>query len=160
LRRNAAVDEKPLLAMARRIATGGNRQGLMLRRSPLRVDCTAVLALGSCRITRYALRAALEQMRQVRSRSALRAPTPALALQAASGREARPFARHKRSTGPFVSLLTSSSPQKSPLPGTACREVEAVPVFDRTRTARTFTGTVHAKRSAKFRFAPQAAAGL
>jgi hypothetical protein len=49
---------------SRRIAPGGTRQGLMLRRSPLRADCTAVLAPGSCRITRYALRAALKQMRQ------------------------------------------------------------------------------------------------
>jgi len=59
--------------------------------------------------------------RRVSSRSALRAPTSNLALQAALGQEAQPFARHKRSPGPFVSVLTSSSPQKSPPPGAPCR---------------------------------------
>jgi hypothetical protein len=39
--RRAAVDEKPLLAMARRIATGGTREELMLRRSPRRAWHTA-----------------------------------------------------------------------------------------------------------------------
>ena len=81
-------------------APGGTRQGLMLRRSSLRADCTAVLAPGSCRVTRYALRAALEQTRQVRGRSArVRAPTP---------------------------VLRSSSPHKSPLSGAARREAAAV----------------------------------
>ncbi len=38
----------------------------------------------------------------------------ALVLQAAPGREARPLARHKRSTGPFVSLLAFSAAQFAP----------------------------------------------
>ena len=72
----------------------------MVRRSALRSDCTAVLAPRSCRVTRYALRAALEQTRQVRGRSArVRAPTP---------------------------VLRSSSPHKSPLSGAARREAAAV----------------------------------
>ena len=38
-----------------------------------------------------------------------RARLQALALQAAPGEDARPFARHKRSPGPLVSLLTFSA---------------------------------------------------
>jgi hypothetical protein len=94
----------------------------MLRRSPLRGDCTAVLAPGSCRVTHFApcgrcVRTdAASQMG-----SALRAPTPA---------------------------LRSSPPHKSPLPGAACREcgvgvsssclasAAAKPVRGRARCAR------------------------
>ena len=63
--------------------------------------------------------------RRVRSRSALRAPTPPLALQAAPGLAARPFARHEPSPGRLVSVLTFSPPQKSPPPETACRVATA-----------------------------------
>ena len=72
----------------------------------------AVLGFGSCRTTRFACFAALRsnRVRQVSPRSArVRAPTQSLALQAAPGQQARPFARHKRSPGPFVSLLASSA---------------------------------------------------
>ena len=62
-----------------------------------------------------------DRMRQVSPRSSLRSPPSRLALQAAPGQEARPFARHKRSTGPFVSVLTCSTPHTAPPPGTACR---------------------------------------
>jgi len=71
----------------------------MLWRSPLRDDSTAVLAPGSCRITRYALaRCAQTDAASMRTKRADRAPTLA---------------------------LRSSSPQKSPLPGAAWREVAA-----------------------------------
>jgi len=60
---------------------------------------------------------------------AARAPTPALALQAASGFVARPLARHKQSTGLFVSGLAFSPPHKSPTPGTTHRAATLV-LFD------------------------------
>ena len=44
----------PWYFSVQRIAPGGTWQGLMLRRSALRTDCTAVLAPGSCRITHSA----------------------------------------------------------------------------------------------------------
>ena len=56
--------------------------------------------------------AAFGQRRRVRRRCALRARPRALALQAAPGQEARPFARHKQSPGLLVSLLTFSAPQR------------------------------------------------
>jgi len=82
-------------------------------------------------------RNSLHSLRSLRSnslgesdeRSALRAPTPALALQAASCLAARPLARHKQSTGPFVSRLAFSPPHKSPPPGTAHRAAVLV-AFD------------------------------
>ena len=48
--------EEPLSCKVQRIAPGGTRQGLMLAAvGPFGSDCTAVLAPGSWRITRYAL---------------------------------------------------------------------------------------------------------
>ena len=79
-------------------------------------------------------RNSLRSLRSLRSdnrgesdeRSALRAPTPTLALQAASGLAARPLARRKQSTGLFVSRLAFSPPHKSPPPGTAHRAAALV----------------------------------
>jgi hypothetical protein len=79
---------------------------------------------------------ALEHPRGVRSRSALHAPTPLLALQAAPGLAARPFARHEPSPGRLVSVLTFSSPHKSPSPDAACREDTAVACDENTSVAR------------------------
>jgi hypothetical protein len=56
---------------------------------------------------------ALGQSQRVSSRSArVRAPTEALALQAALGASAQPLARHEQSTGLFVSGLASSPPHR------------------------------------------------
>src|SRR4249919_3623852 len=82
-------------------------------------------------------RNSLHSLRSLRSdnrgesdeRSALRAPTPALALQAASGLAAQPLARHEQSTGLLVSGLAFSPPYKSPTPGTT-RRATALWVFD------------------------------
>jgi len=83
-------------------------------------------------------RNSLRSLRSLRSnsrgesdeRSALRAPpASALALQAASGLATRPLARHKQSTGLFVSGLAFSPPHKSPPPGTAHRAAVLV-AFD------------------------------
>ncbi len=109
-RRTAAACEKPLSFPVQRIATGGTRQWLMLRRSALRSDYTAALALAGARaFARHGtvrrdcsvsgltasrqgraaqlatrLRAALEQLRQVRSRSALTRADTGTALLAAA----------------------------------------------------------------------------
>ena len=83
-RRLAAFRERLRSSGVLRIAPGGTRQGLMLRRSALRSDSTAVRAPGSCRITRYALRATLGQMRQFSSRSALARADPGAVLLVAA----------------------------------------------------------------------------
>jgi hypothetical protein len=49
LRREAVAGERLLCFVFQRIAPGGTRQRLMLRRSPLRADFTVVLAPGSRR---------------------------------------------------------------------------------------------------------------
>ena len=51
----------------------------------------------------FAALTAFKQPRRVRCGSALRAPIPETGLAGRAGPEARPFARHERSTGPFVS---------------------------------------------------------
>jgi hypothetical protein len=79
-------------------------------------------------------RNSLHSLRSLRSnslgesdeRSALRAPTPALALQAAQGLVALPLARHGQSTGLSMSGLAFSPPHKSPTPGTAHRAATLV----------------------------------
>jgi hypothetical protein len=99
-RRIAAVPERLLSCRGQRIAPGGTGQGLMLRRSPLRDDCTAVRAPGSCRTTRYA-------------------PSPAgPALRSNSCGKSVHEARWR---APTLGLC-SSSPHKSPLAGAARRE--------------------------------------
>jgi hypothetical protein len=77
----------------------------------VRLHCGARHAVVPHNSLRALARAAFAQMRQVRSRSALRAPTARLC----QGQEALAFARHKQSSGLFVSGLSSSSPSKSPL---------------------------------------------
>jgi len=126
-----------VLAAARARRRAGRSRGS--KGLPRCAGCPAVLAFGSCRITRFACFAALRsnRMRQVRSRSArVRAPTQSLALQAALGASAQPLARHKQSTGLFVSGLASSAapirpacapPVALPATGSVCRAAHAAP---------------------------------
>ena len=96
-------------------APGAGLPGLSLRSPSL---CSGALRCSVlwpvAQLPPLAALAVVEQVQRVRARSALRARPQALALQAAPGREARSFARHTRSPGPLVSLLTFSAAQFAP----------------------------------------------
>ena len=124
--------------MNRLLAVSARRGG----RCPVGAPTVAVGLTGRLRCDARGAVARRNSLRSLRSlhsdnrresdeRSALRAPTPALALQAASGLVARPHARHKQSTGLFVSGLAFSPPHKSPTPGTAHRAASLVVFGDK-----------------------------
>ena len=104
-------------------------------RSALRTDFTARCSVrgGAAELATFAVLTVLGQPRRVRQRSALRAPTPALACAGRAGPKARPLARQKQSTGLFPSGLACSSPPKSPPPGSTCREVHGCCCSPKTR---------------------------
>jgi hypothetical protein len=129
-----AVGPERLFACVRSSCAASSRRG---GRYPVWAHDGAVGAAHRLRCgarSGLAPRNSLHSLRSLRSdslgesdeRSALRAPSPALALQAAQGLAALPLARHGQSTGLSVSGLACSPPQKSPPPGTAHRAATRV----------------------------------
>ena len=149
-------------AASRQAVPGGGSHcaGLRFAQTPLRCSLQGRAA----ELATRALRAALEQPRRVSLRSALRAPTLRLALQAAPGPEA-PRARQAQTVRRdcLCPGLASSSPQRSPPPGTACREAGCrratggVPTLVLQRRAR-IPGNAPLKRRAAQGMRPRALA--
>ncbi len=107
----------PLGQSLQRIAPRGSRHGLIPRRSALRSDSTAVLAPGSCRVARYALRSKRRGKHEDESR--WRAPTSGLC----------------QGKSPWPSPGTNR-PQDCLCPGSAHRVAEVAPVGYRPTRGR------------------------
>ena len=116
--------QSPSLAQARRRARPGpGSDGL-----PRCAGCPAVLALASCRMTRFACCAALrsDRMRQARSRSArVRAPTPRLRSSAAPICPAQAALGALPATGSVCAAAHATTASATGHPGRAGRACEA-----------------------------------
>ena len=111
----------PLRALAPAGAKAFARHGTVRRDCPV----SRLTASDRGRVAKLALLtsfATLKQSRRVSLRSALCAPTPLLALQAAPGHRPGRSPGRNSPLGLFLSGLAFSSPQRSPSPGSACRE--------------------------------------